>query len=615
MTPGQKVIDGRFELLERLGSGGMGTVWRARDLALHRDVALKEVRPPGPADDDPARAQMMRDRILLEARALARLHHPNVVTVHHIVDSPEYPHPWIVMELVPGRSLQDRVSQGLLTPPEGAQLGRGILAALRAAHAAGILHRDVKPANVLLRADGSPVLTDFGIAALYDSPGLTATGELVGSPEYIAPERLRGQEGNPSSDLWSLGMLLYVAVEGVHPMRRDTPLATLGAVLDGRIPPPRRSGPLTPVLNALLIPDPALRPNAEQLDAMLADAAMARPYPSGGGGVAGPYGPGEGGMAAPYGPGGSGAAGPYPPGGSGAAGPYPPGGSGAAGPYPPGGSGAAGPYPPQGAPPAYNTQPPAYAPPPYGGPPPGYGAAPVKSMPTGPNVHGWTTQSTRRRRSGPLVAGIVAAVAVAVTAAFLVPQWIAAPSGGEPRDPVAGGSTRSTPKSSSESSEEPSEEVTEAPTPDTSPLLTPARIRQVIAALEKESGSKVFTAFSVHEQFASANAPIAGKKIYDTFDYRDGRVSRRKGSTMSFTDRPIRLSSLNWDAIPSLFKRAEKSLGIDKPTSRYVIVQPAWPFSGTPQPAILVYLSDDYGGAYLAADKNGKILKMYARDS
>ncbi|WP_246267852.1 serine/threonine-protein kinase [Nonomuraea typhae] len=578
MTPGQKVIDGRFELLERLGSGGMGTVWRARDLALHRDVALKEVRPPGPADDDPDRAQMMRDRILLEARALARLHHPNVVTVHHIVDSPEYPHPWIVMELVPGRSLQDRVSQGLLTPPEGAQLGRGILAALRAAHAAGILHRDVKPANVLLRADGSPVLTDFGIAALYDSPGLTATGELVGSPEYIAPERLRGQEGNPSSDLWSLGMLLYVAVEGVHPMRRDTPLATLGAVLDGRIPPPRRSGPLTPVLNALLIPDPALRPNAEQLDAMLADVAMARPYPPGGDGAAGPYGPG--------------------------------------------GSGAAGPYPPQSAPPAYTTQPPAYTPAPpaysgpppgYGGPPPGYGAAPVKSMPTGPNVHGWATQSTRRRRSGPLVAGIVAAVAVAVTAAFLVPQWIAAPSGGEPRDPVAGGTTGSRPEPSSE--EEPSEEISEAPTPDTSPLLTPARIRQVIAALEKESGSKVFTAFSVHEQFASANAPIAGKKIYDTYDYRDGQVSRRKGSTMSFSDRAIKLSSLNWEALPALFKRAEKSLGIDKPTSRYVIVQPAWPFSGTPQPAILVYLSDDYGGAYLAANKNGKIMKMYARDS
>ncbi|WP_240196997.1 serine/threonine-protein kinase, partial [Nonomuraea lactucae] len=273
MTSGRMVIDDRFELVERLGSGGMGTVWRAYDLALHREVALKEVRPSSATDDDPGRAQMMRERVLREARALARLDHPNVVTIHHIVDAPAMAHPWIVMELVRGQSLQERLAQGPLAPAEAARLGRGILAALRTAHEAGICHRDVKPANVLLRPDGSPVLTDFGIAAMQDSPGLTANGDVVGSPEYIAPERLRGQEGNPASDLWSLGMLLYVAVEDRHPMRRETPLATLAAVLNGHLPPPVQAGSLTNVLNALLRPDPAARPPAAELDWMLGQAA------------------------------------------------------------------------------------------------------------------------------------------------------------------------------------------------------------------------------------------------------------------------------------------------------------------------------------------------------
>lgn len=215
----RRLIDGRFELLDRLGSGGMGTVWRARDIVLHREVALKEVRPADPAmqDADPARARMLSERVLREARALARLAHPQVVTIHHIVESADSPYPWIVMELVRGHSLHDRLGQGPLAVPEALTVGRGVLAALRAAHAEGIQHRDVKPANVLLRPDGSPVLTDFGIAALRESTSLTATGDLIGSPEYIAPERIRGEEGNPASDLWSLGMLLYVALEGDIP--------------------------------------------------------------------------------------------------------------------------------------------------------------------------------------------------------------------------------------------------------------------------------------------------------------------------------------------------------------------------------------------------------------
>jgi serine/threonine protein kinase len=250
----------------------MGVVWRAWDAALHRDVALKEVRPPDPADLDTAGAREMRQRVLREARALARLRHPNVVIIHHIVDTAEQPHPWLVMELVTGGSLADRLAKGPLTVPEAARIGRGVLSALRAAHSVGILHRDIKPGNVLLRTDGSPVLTDFGIAAVHDATALTISGSLVGSPEYIAPERLRGEEGNPASDLWSLAMMLYVAVEGRHPLRRATMLATLAAVLDEPLPPAMRAGPLGPALAAMLARDPQLRPNADQFDRLLAAA-------------------------------------------------------------------------------------------------------------------------------------------------------------------------------------------------------------------------------------------------------------------------------------------------------------------------------------------------------
>ena len=260
-APGD-MVDGRFELLERLGSGGMGTVWRARDSVLHREVALKAVR------HDAAASDAVHERVLREARALARISHPNVVMIHHIVD--DDPHPWLVMELVEGVSLQERLDDGPLRPSEAARLGRQVLAALRAADAAGIQHRDVKPANILLRADGSAVLTDFGIAALQGSTALTATGELIGSPEYIAPERIRGNDDDPASDLWSLGLVLYVCVEGVSPLRRGTTLATLAAVLDEAVPPPVRSGPLAPVLQALLVRDPAARPDAARLDVMLA---------------------------------------------------------------------------------------------------------------------------------------------------------------------------------------------------------------------------------------------------------------------------------------------------------------------------------------------------------
>ncbi|GAB2836335.1 hypothetical protein GCM10027091_77990 [Streptomyces daliensis] len=261
----------------------MGTVWRARDLALEREVALKEVRPVDPAltPEGSEASRMLRARVLREARALARLSDPHVVTIHHIVD--EGPYPWLVMELLPGDTLQDRLTAaGPLPPHDAARIGGEVLAALRTAHAAGIQHRDVKPANVMLRADGSAVLTDFGIAALHGSTTLTATGEFLGSPEFIAPERIRGVDEDPASDLWSLGMTLYVCTEGHSPLRRPTSLATLAAVLDEPIPAPVRSGGLAPVLEALLVRDVAARPDEERLARMLAaveEGRSAAPYP------------------------------------------------------------------------------------------------------------------------------------------------------------------------------------------------------------------------------------------------------------------------------------------------------------------------------------------------
>ena len=272
-----QVVDGRFELLRRLGRGGMGTVWCARDVALHREVALKEVRPPEPADDQDGAApvpppEVLRERVLREARALARLNHPNVVRIYHIADVA--PHPWLVMELLPGETLHARARGGPVPPADAIRWGRDVLSALRAAHAAGIHHRDIKPANILLREDGSAVLTDFGIAALAGAPSsLTATGGIVGSPEYLAPERVRGAPDHPSADLWSLGITLYILTEGHSPLRRDTTLAPLTAGLEEPIPPPVRSGPLTGVLRALLRRDPAARPDAEALDGLLAEAA------------------------------------------------------------------------------------------------------------------------------------------------------------------------------------------------------------------------------------------------------------------------------------------------------------------------------------------------------
>ncbi|MFF8939695.1 serine/threonine-protein kinase [Streptomyces paradoxus] len=250
------MIAGRYRLLAPLGEGGMGTVWRARDEVLHREVAVKEVRAPaGLAGDD---VQRMYARLEREAWAAARVANHNVVTVYDVATDDG--RPWIVMELVRGLSLAEVLdAEGPMPPQRAAHIGAEVLAALRAAHEAGVLHRDVKPANVLISNDGRIVLTDFGIAMVEGSSALTMTGEVIGSPEFLAPERALGRTPGPESDLWSLGVLLYAAVEGHSPFRHDTPLSTLRAIVDEELPPPHRAGPLAPVIEGLLRKDPEQR--------------------------------------------------------------------------------------------------------------------------------------------------------------------------------------------------------------------------------------------------------------------------------------------------------------------------------------------------------------------
>ncbi|SDJ62107.1 Serine/threonine protein kinase [Nonomuraea maritima] len=562
-----RVIDGRFELLERLGGGGMGLVWRARDVALERDVALKEVRPPDPSmhEHNPAGAAELRARVLREARALARLNHPHVATIHHIVDPGEHGYPWIVMELVTGGSLQDRLERGPMPPADAARLGREVLSALRAAHAVGILHRDIKPANVLLREDGRSVLTDFGIAAVRESTSLTATGAFIGSPEYMAPERINGVEGDPASDLWSLGMMLYVAVEGRHPLRRSSTLATLAAVLNQDVPPPERAGPLGPVLKALLIRDTAARPDIETLDLMLAAAAD---------------------------PGAS---------------------------EPPGRQ-------PIGAPPAWQPNPsqaswrptgPSHpsSPPPMASQP--GGATPVPGQPNGsrPPVgrpHGtvppaqqgpWEPTRPPARRRGGTGAAVAVSLSAVVVAGVLVWQLIPAPDVG--RTPAA---ARVTPTSGPAASSSPP-----ASTPAPVNLLTPAGIRDMIAKLKPVIGGSKVVEMVVYPTYASIDVPLKDDpELYDTYVYRDGGVARA-GHGGKVEAPLVDLAGFDWDTVPRLLKRADNDLGVPRPTRRYLIVDPDYAFASTRQ-VLLVYVSDDYRSGYLVANPKGKVLKLYPDD-
>ncbi|MRH87729.1 protein kinase [Nocardia sp. SYP-A9097] len=555
------MVDGRFELLEPLGSGGMGTVWRAYDLALHREVALKEVKAA-----DPERVSspgVQRERVLREARALARIGHPNVVAIHHIVDSPGEEHPWIVMELVRGRSLSEHLDMGPMPPERAAQIGRGILAALRAAHAVGVLHRDIKPANVLMREDGSPVLTDFGIAAINGLEGLTSTGSVVGSLDYVAPERLGGQEGHPASDLWSLGLLLYVAVEGYHPMRRDTSVGTLAAVLRGEVPPPRRAGTLTPALQAILVPQPDQRPTSEQVDWLLSQVITTPGAP--------------------------------PP-------PWP--------------------LPNQAQPQtsashrmsaspadstAYSvpTGPPQSQPLGYPGSS-GHSATPVYALPTASSPHyvNDVAPQSQRRWVIAAVAGVVVVVAIIGAAVALRPSGSANDPNPQAIPSGIAGTTIIRPSLTL-----PTTPARTAPTVD---LLTPAALRQAIDILEQATGGTDFIESTIYPEYISTGAPVKDRPtVYDQYSFRDGAATRTGPGGQLSGHPTVALSSINWDILPALLSTAQDKLAVPNPKSRYIIVDPAWTFNDN-KPTLLVYYSAEYnGGGYVAANLDGSIVRVY----
>jgi serine/threonine protein kinase len=283
----RRLVAGRYVLGGSLGRGGMGTVWRADDVLLGRAVAVKEVElPVGPPGPDRV---ALRERALREARAAARLNHPGVVTLHDVVEADD--RLFLVMELVEAPTLRDLVDgSGPVGRAAAARVGLELVDALDAAHRAGIVHHDVKPANVMVTADGRAKLADFGIASLQDDTQRTLTGVAAagreadrtmtaafGSLPYVAPEQASGQRAGPAADLWALGATLWFAVEGSAPFERGGPVATLGAILHD--PPGRltRDGPLEPILLALLVKDPARRPPAAVLRRMLEPLARATP--------------------------------------------------------------------------------------------------------------------------------------------------------------------------------------------------------------------------------------------------------------------------------------------------------------------------------------------------
>lgn len=265
-TTDDRLLGGRYRLGEPLGRGGMGVVWAGRDEVLGREVAIKEVVPP--LDLSVGDREMLRRRTLREARAAAQISSPAAVTVYDVVE--EDGRPWIVMERLATRSLADVLQEdGPLSARRAAEVGLDVLDALDAAASVGVLHRDVKPANVMLRTTGRAVLTDFGIATVEGDATVTTTGLLVGSPAYMSPERARGERSTLASDLWSLGATLYAAVDGHSPFERSGTLPTLSAVLHDPAPVLVHGGELGDVIDALLVKEPAERPSLGQVRAAL----------------------------------------------------------------------------------------------------------------------------------------------------------------------------------------------------------------------------------------------------------------------------------------------------------------------------------------------------------
>ncbi|MDE3721734.1 protein kinase [Nocardiopsis sp. N85] len=262
----ERVVANRYVLRRELGRGGMGVVWEAFDPSLDRAVAIKQVLLPDHFTD--SERSDAHARVRREARSAARISHPSVITIHDVFDFED--DPWVVMELVEGGSLQDLLDErGTLDVDTVAEIAKALLKAVQAANAAGVLHRDIKPGNIMMSSDGRVILTDFGIATMEGGPSITRTGALIGSPEYMPPERLEGGPAEHRGDLWSIGVTLFAAVEGLSPFRRDSITAAIAAVLSAPLPPMRRAGRLTPVISGLLERDPDRRLNVEGALALL----------------------------------------------------------------------------------------------------------------------------------------------------------------------------------------------------------------------------------------------------------------------------------------------------------------------------------------------------------
>ncbi len=278
MTSEQILVAGRYRLGARIGSGAMGVVWQAHDERLHRTVAVKQLlSQPGLTD---AQAEEARQRAMREGRIAARLSHPNAITVYDVAEHDN--EPWLIMEYLPSKSLATVLNERETLPPaEAARIGTQIAAALVAAHAAGIVHRDVKPANVLLGEDGTVKITDFGISRATGDVTVTATGMLAGTPAYLAPEVAKGEQPTSAADVFSLGSTLYTAVEGHSPFGlSENTLALLYAVAAGKVMPPRQAGALTALLMQLLRADPKERPTMTAAKEALAAVAAGKPLPS-----------------------------------------------------------------------------------------------------------------------------------------------------------------------------------------------------------------------------------------------------------------------------------------------------------------------------------------------
>jgi eukaryotic-like serine/threonine-protein kinase len=271
MTRPGVTIAGRYYLIRQLGAGAMGAVWLADDISLRRDVAVKSVR--GPLLDSATAGGEGSERAMREARMVARVHHPNAVAIYDVAIHEE--RPWLVMEYFPSRNLAELVSQtGPLAPRRAAELGAQAAAALDDAHRVGVVHRDVKPANLLISDEGVAKITDFGVARGAGDVTLTGTGEMWGTPAYFAPEVARGEGPTQKADVWSLGATLYFAVEGAPPYGTGpSPLVVLGRIANQPVPRPQGAGPMAPVLARLLERDPDARPTMAEAARMLADVA------------------------------------------------------------------------------------------------------------------------------------------------------------------------------------------------------------------------------------------------------------------------------------------------------------------------------------------------------